>query len=295
MQKKKKFYKLSNDKVFKILFVNPKNVKYLKMLLEKVLHAEVDDICYLGTEVYPDNVINKDMRLDCLVNTNLGIVEIEMNSYNRGYLRIRNSVFMFKVVSEHYEVGDTYSEQMFIQINLTNGLGSNSKPIEEYKLQSDDHKEFINNLRIYEINLDYYHKYWLNKDVEKIKEDFIFVAFNLDEEELDELARICEESRELVEMIKKVNKEYHNIFTIEEDEKRIHNTLMEEAKNDGLKQGIEQGIVQGIEQGIEQGENNKVTELIKNMLQNNFTIEQIILATNESEEKILEIKKNMKH
>ena len=243
------------------------------------MHAEVDDICYLGTEVYPDNVINKDMRFDCLVNTNLGIVEIEMNSYNRGYLRIRNSVFMFKVVSEHYEVGDTYSEQMFIQINFTNGLGANSKPIEEYKLQSDDHKEFINNLKIYEINLDYYHKYWLDKDVERIKEDFIFVAFNLDEEELDELAKICEESRELVEMIKQVNKKYYNIFTIEEDEKRIHNTLIEEAKNDGLKQGIVQG------------ENNKVTELIKNMLQNNFTLEQIMLATNESEEKILEIKK----
>ena len=282
MQNKKKFYKLSNDKVFKILFANPKNEKFLKMLLEKVLHAEVDDICYLGTEVYPDNVINKDMRFDCLVNTNLGIVEIEMNSYNRGYLRIRNSVFMFKVVSEHYEVGDTYSEQMFIQINLTNGLGAMSEPVRLYKLQTDDHIEFINNLRIYEINLDYYHKYWLNKDVEKIKEDFIFVAFNLDEEELDELAKICEESRELVEMIKQVNKEYHNIFTIEEDEKRIHNTLMEEAKNGGIKQGIEQG------------EKNKVTELIKNMLQNNFTIEQILLATNESEEKILEIKKNIK-
>ena len=77
--------------VFKILFANPKNEKFLKMLLEKVLHAKVDDICYLGTEVYPDNVKNKDMRLDCLVDTNLGVIEIEMNSYNRGYLKIRKS------------------------------------------------------------------------------------------------------------------------------------------------------------------------------------------------------------
>ena len=44
-EKKKKFYKLSNDKVFKILFANPKNEKFLKMLLEKVLHDEVSDIC----------------------------------------------------------------------------------------------------------------------------------------------------------------------------------------------------------------------------------------------------------
>ena len=281
MQKKKKFYKLSNDKVFKILFVNPKNEKFLKLLLEKVLGTKVADVCYLGTEVYPDNVINKDMRFDCLVNTNLGIVEIEMNSYNRGYLRIRNSVFMFKVVSEHYEVGDTYSEQMFIQINLTNGLGAMSEPVRLYKLQTDDHIEFINNLRIYEINLDYYHKYWLNKDVEKIKEDFIFVAFNLDEEELDELAKICEESRELVEMIKQVNKEYHNIFTIEEDEKRIHNTLMEEAKNDGLKQGVEQGAKE------------VKIDMIKNMLDNNLSLEQIMNITNMTEEEILEIQKDI--
>ena len=120
-EKKKKFYKLSNDKVFKILFANPKNEKFLKMLLEKVLHAEVADICYLGTEVYPDNVINKDMRLDCLVNTNLGLIELEMNSYNIGFLKIRNAVYMFKIVTEDYEVGETYSEkQKFTQVNLTN-------------------------------------------------------------------------------------------------------------------------------------------------------------------------------
>ena len=70
-----------------------------------------------------------------------------------------------------------------------------------------------------------------------------------------------------------------------------YTTAIKTAKEEGIEQGLEQGI----EQGIEQGENNKVTELIKNMFQNNFTIEQILLATNESEEKILEIKKNMKH
>ena len=280
--KEKKFYKLSNDKVFKILFANPKNEKFLKMLLEKVLKAKVADICYLGTEVYPDNVKNKDMRLDCLVDTNLGIIEIEMNYYNRGYLKIRNTVYMFKIVTEDYEVGETYSEkQKFTQVNLTNGLGAMSEPVRLYKLQTDDHIEFINNLRIYEINLDYYHKYWLNKDVEKIKEDFIFVAFNLDEEELDELAKICEESRELVEMIKQVNKKYYNIFTIEEDEKRIHNTLIEEAKNDGLKQGVEQGAKEA-----------KI-DMIKNMLDNNLSLEQIMNITKMNEEEILEIQKDI--
>ena len=121
----------------------------------------------------------------------------------------------------------------------------------------------------------------INKDVEKIKEDFIFVAFNLDEEELDGLAKICEESRELVEMIKQVNKEYHNIFTIEEDEKRIHNTLMEEAKNDGLKQGVEQGAKEA-----------KI-DMIKNMLHNNLSLEQIMNITKMNEEEILEIQKDI--
>ena len=110
--KEKKFYKLSNDKVFKILFANPKNEKFLRLLLEKVLHAEVDDICYLGTEVYPDNVKNKDMRLDCLVDTSLGVIEIEMNYYNRGYLRIRNSVFMFKIISYKISIKPDKSAKM---------------------------------------------------------------------------------------------------------------------------------------------------------------------------------------
>ena len=56
---------------------------------------------------------------------------------------------------------------------------------------------------------------------------------------------------------------------------------MEEAKNDGLKQGVEQGAKEA-----------KI-DMIKNMLHNNLSLEQIMNITKMNEEEILEIQKDI--
>ena len=67
------------------------------------------------------------------------------------------------------------------------------------------------------------------------------------------------------------------------------------AKNDLLEnarqEGIEQGIMQGITQGIEQGSNDKMQEIIKNMIALKFSKENIINATGISQEKLDELLK----
>ena len=126
---KEKFYKLANDRVFKIMFCDQRNKKLLIKLLEKCLNVTITDLKYLTTEKYTDVVNKKDMRLDCLVETNVGKIEIEMNSFLKGYIRPRNFSYLCKTYSEHYEVTDDYSEDVdVIQINFTNGLGASRPP-----------------------------------------------------------------------------------------------------------------------------------------------------------------------
>ena len=84
MKNQKKFYKLSNDRLFKLVFPDHHNIKYLKMLLENVLNTKITDIYDLGTILYPNTVISKDKRLYCLVNTSEGIIEIDTWFRNNG-------------------------------------------------------------------------------------------------------------------------------------------------------------------------------------------------------------------
>ena len=63
-----------------------------------------------------------------------------------------------------------------------------------------------------------------------------------------------------------------------------------EGKEDGLKEGREQGIQQGIEQGRKQGIEIREIELVKNMLINNMSVEEIAKITDISIERIIQIK-----
>jgi predicted transposase/invertase (TIGR01784 family) len=62
------------------------------------------------------------------------------------------------------------------------------------------------------------------------------------------------------------------------------------AKNAGLAEGLEQGLAQGLEQGLEQGQEKAKLEIARQMLKNNFSVEDIIKCTGLEREKILSAK-----
>ena len=70
----------------------------------------------------------------------------------------------------------------------------------------------------------------------------------------------------------------------EEDKKKIQNSLLSEAKEEGISQGISQGYTSGINDGIKQ--------TAKNLLSMNMPIEDISKATGLSVEEIKKISNN---
>ena len=75
-----------------------------------------------------------------------------------------------------------------------------------------------------------------------------------------------------------------NNYVLYTDEEReiIDEMQMETNK----KLYFDEGVEQGIEQGVEQGELNKQNEIIKNMIKNKFTLDQISLAINKPVEEV---------
>ena len=81
--------------------------------------------------------------------------------------------------------------------------------------------------------------------------------------------------------------EFQKYMSEEEDKKKIQNSLLSEAK----EEGISQGYTSGINDGISKGENKKSIEIAKNMLKKNMSIEDISDITGLSIEEINKLTK----
>lgn len=67
--------------------------------------------------------------------------------------------------------------------------------------------------------------------------------------------------------------------------------LIEKGLARGMEQGLERGMEQGLEKGMEKGMECAQVEIIKNMYENNFTVEQICLATKLDKETVEQLAK----
>ena len=76
--------------------------------------------------------------------------------------------------------------------------------------------------------------------------------------------------------------EFQKYMSEEEDKRKIQNSLLSEAK----EEGISQGYTSGINDGISKGKNKKSIEIAKNMLKKNMSIEDISDITGLSIEEI---------
>ena len=271
-----KFYTCKYDRPFKEIFLNEKNKHLLKGLLETILKTNIDKIELQPTELNNNNINIRRKTLDALIYVKGKKIGIEVNSNAKeNYLRPRNASFIFNIYSNHTLVGETYNEETdIIQINLSYGLNDKEK-IRVYKLKDETGKEYIKNLYIYEINMDYYRELWYNEK-EEVEESKYLVMLDLDIKELKKFAqkeKVVEEYMDKLERLNK-NPEFYRYMTQEEDERKINNSRMYEAE--------QKGLINGLKQGIEQ---NKI-DVATNLKKLGTDIEIISKATGLSKEQI---------
>ena len=283
-----KFYTCRNDRAFKEVFLNPNNSDLLKALLEFILKIKIDKLEIKKTELLSGNVNIKDKRVDAIVHTGNKKIEIEINSQNKDYLHTRSTAYICNIYQSNANVGDTYNEDTdIIQVNLTWGLGRNNEEMKIYKIMNEKGELYVKNFIIYEINMDYYDKIWYSKNEDEIKKNQYMIMLDLDKKELKSMPKDKIVDKYITNVtIVNDDPEFQKYMSEEEDKKKIQNSLLSEAKEEGISQGIEQGYTSGINDGISKGENKKSIEIAKNMLNKNMSIEDISDITGLSIEEI---------
>ena len=238
---KKKFYKGTNDQMFKAIFTAKKNEyllkEFIRRSLKNVLNSNLDDLKILSTEVPKTNINIKGKTAFVLAETKDEILNIELNNTYYPSLHKRNAAYIFSKYSEETKVSETYDKmKTFIQINLTKGLKKEYPSLEIYTLKGEkSDNKYIDNLIILEFNIDKIKDSWYNGDKE-----FNFVAaLDLEEKELD---KICEgdEYMELFEKeVKRLNEnqKFTAFMSDEEEAEKLRKTLISEAKTEGIKEG----------------------------------------------------------
>ena len=279
-----KFYTCKNDRAFKEVFLNPNNSDLLKALLEFILKIKIDKLEIKKTELLSGNVNIKDKRVDAIVHTGNKKIEIEINSQYEKYLNPRNMAYICNTYQSHTLVGKEYNQQTdIIQVNLTWGLGRNNDEMKIYKIMNEKGELYVKNFIIYEINMDYYDKIWYSKNEEEIKKNQYMIMLDLDKKELKNMPKDKIVDKYITNVtIVNDDPEFQKYMSEEEDKKKIQNSLLSEAKEEGISQGIEQGYTSGINDGIKQ--------TAKNLLSMNMTLEDISKATGLSIEEINKLK-----
>ena len=280
----KKFYTCKNDRAFKEVFLNPNNNDLLKALLEFILKIKIDKLEIKKTELLSGNVNIKDKRVDAIVHTGNKKIEIEINSQNKDYLHTRSTAYICNIYQSNASVGDTYNEDTdIIQVNLTWGLGRNNDEMKIYKIMNEKGELYVKNFIIYEINMDYYDKIWYSKNEEEIKKNQYMIMLDLDKKELKNMPKDKIVDKYITNVtIVNDDPEFQKYMSEEEDKKKIQNSLLSEAKEEGISQGISQGYTSGINDGINQ--------TAKNLLSMNMTLEDISKATGLTVEEIKNLK-----
>ena len=283
------FYTCRNDRAFKEVFLNPDNSDLLKALLEFILKIKIDKLEIKKTELLSGNVNIKDKRVDAIVHTGNKKIEIEINSQNKDYLHTRSTAYICNIYQSNASVGDTYNEDTdIIQVNLTWGLGRNNDEMKIYKIMNEKGELYVKNFIIYEINMDYYDKIWYSKNEDEIKKNQYMIMLDLDKKELKSMPKDKIVDKYITNVtIVNDDPEFQKYMSEEEDKKKIQNSLLSEAK----EEGISQGYTSGINDGISKGENKKSIEIAKNMLKKNMSIEDISDITGLSIEEINKLTK----
>ena len=264
-------YNLKNDIIFKAFFSRKGNEEYLKDFLGALLEIEIEKIT-VKEEVNLQQLskMEKGGRLDlqATINDN-DIINIELQSKDRGNFRIRTVYYASKIISREMVRGTDYKDlEKTILINI---LGYEMFPqyndyISKTAIVLKEHREceVIDQVEWWFIELPKFRRVHpdMNKKINQ------WLAFIDDEDK--ELVEVAEKKNKL---LKKARNEV-NYLTGNAAVRRLaelrdkwdleYEMSMEYAKKmgteDGKKIGLKQGIKEGKEQGIKEGKEQGIKE-----------------------------------
>ena len=238
----KQFYTCRYDAAFKEVFMKEENKDLLICLLEKILNLKIKEIKYLNLERNVLNLHIKRKHFDLFLDTDIGKIQVEINSYYSDYIPVRNSYYICNTYTSYTSRGDKYDPNInIIQINFSYGL-KKDKLFSKYYIQDEDGNKYVSNFLIIELNMDKYMEFWYNKDEKEINEYIEYIMLDLGEKDLRNVSKGNGVVKKYMEELVKVNEDadFLNFISVEKDNMMIENSIRDEGIRKGLEQGTEQ-------------------------------------------------------
>ena len=288
---------LTSDYVFKRIFGQEENKQALKDFLESILNEEILKIEIKNPEIPKNFYDSKYGVLDLKVTLNdKSIVDVEMQMKNEHNIEQRDTFYLASNYVNELKEGEPYTNcKKSIVINILNFMYYNrneyhsvarmifEEPKEEEKVEMGYKEEDRYMTKYLEVHIIELPKFKIkNPKMHTKLEEWLWLFIGSDE-------KVSEASKKNKE-IEKIKKKLASM-SLSPEERNNYEYRLRAIRDEAdaieykTKQAKEEGIKEGLEQGLEQ--------TAKEMLKNNFTIEQIETITKLTKEEIERLKREI--
>lgn len=234
----------------------------------------------------------KVKKSDLVVEVKDNVINLEMNNTYYKKLVDRNFEYIAKLKSNL--IGESYNKiRKVIQINFDNfNRYNDDRAVIKFEMRDEKGIKEGVSLESYHVILPNVKEKYYN---ENNKDDLIGKLVIFVAERDEELQKLIDEHIELRPVGKKLveisrEEEARGIYDLEEHERRVRNSLIEDALEDGWnrgkKEGKEEGRIEGIKEGIKE---NKLS-VAKKLFKEGISLEIIKKVTNLSDDDIKALK-----
>jgi len=275
------------DLVFKKVFGDVNNSDLLISFLSSVLDidkAEIQDVEIINNEIIPDTYDQKFSRLDLLLKTSQGGINIEIQVDNRGDYTERTLFYWAKSYTTQLEKGKKYSNlQPTISINIIDfnlfDDAENSQSTFQI-LETTRHTLLNDKLRMDFLELPKAKETKTRPDLQEWL-DFLNVTTEEGLDMLETNKNTSPEVKKAVCVIKEMSADEKTLYEIEERKKwkRDEAAALAYARDEGIAKGRAEGEAKGRAKGKAE-ERNDIFKMLKGMSEeernryiNNFALQ----------------------
>ena len=281
-----------SDAMFKTMFQNEKRLDYSALLasyfIEDVSYEELLNNLVLVKNEFDKNVEGqKGLRGDYVASIGDTKLNIEINNnYSREVME-RNLEYAFRLYSSNNKRGKKDEYNQVIQICLNNfAFEDSDKIIETFTIRNEDGKALTNKFTSFQIYVSNLRKKCYTDNIENLNdlERFILIL----------VERSIELSKKLGKGHKIMEKYINDAINASGEDILLEAYDKEWALKDlGRREGYEEGYDFGVTDGINLGIEQKLLEMVRNMLNENISIDLISKVSGLSIEEIEKIKNNL--
>ncbi len=283
-----KIIPMTNDRVFKSVLSSIEARDYLIDIISGITGLPKEnlkkDMTFVDSEHRISSKKESKKISDLVVEVKDNVINLEMNNTYYKKLVHRNFEYIAKLKSNL--IGESYNKiRKVIQINFDNfNRYNDSRAVIKFEMRDEKGIKEGVSLESYHVILPNVKEKYYN---ENNKDDLIGKLVIFVAEKDEELQKLIDEHIELRPVGKKLveisrEEEARGIYDLEEHERRVRNSLIEDALEDGWNRGKKEGRAEGIKEGIKE---NKLL-VAKKMLEKNIDINVISECTGLSEKEI---------